>query len=135
MSARFIHYKVAVPFLDAEHLALMDCIEKSCLNIKNSKYDLARENIKELYVLLDTHFRHEEQFMIDNSFPYYIYHVEDHAKILLHTHELLEQKDITLTLHLLMTLENAVFGHIDSHDMIYAAFCKGNPSLIIRDYS
>lgn len=128
--ARFVHYAVGIPEMDAEHYQLMLNIDT--LKVEFNKNLNVTASLLKLHDLLVAHFEHEEAFMQSFKYPFFAQHVVEHTELLrkLNTCINADCRKQRHEFKFISMLEHIVTGHIDHSDRQYKAFFDAHQTLL-----
>ena len=122
MRHRFIHYKLDLPVFDTEHFALFKAMYE-CVRLIRHKEDITAA-LHKLYLLMVAHTEHEETFLLDNDYPYFMDHKYSHDCILSRLSELIKTKATYMTEGLCHELDRLIVSHIDHYDLMFKDYYK-----------
>lgn len=120
--AVFANYQTGIVDIDAEHLEILELIEKISDAAKIRAWGLAITYITELQRLKDEHFSNEEHLMEKIHFPYLGHHRINHARILAELEKFIIQFQASGHGFTSERLVRLVLNHIDHYDRQYIAF-------------
>lgn len=124
-TSRFVHYRLDIPHLDEEHLALFKLLHR----IRTlDDFDTAYVLLQNAYVAFKEHTAHEEQYMSSVGFPYIAYHSDIHRMLSGAFIDLLMScsgcKSIESTTHSAVKFLEKLVDHIDHEDMQIGEFVR-----------
>ncbi|HWJ20637.1 MAG TPA: hemerythrin family protein [Geobacterales bacterium] len=127
------------PSIVDEHRLLTEKIDAASHEIESffaASSSQTRLDVKRIIILLEdirdiaqTHFQHEETFMIKNDFPGAIYHKRDHdylLKSLIHFTSSLNHGTVPFSPDIGVNLRSWLTYHIKKYDDAYVAFIEAS---------
>jgi hemerythrin len=124
-------YSVNNPNIDNEHKKLFDIAQEAFIEVEPTlKTRKIKEVLTKLYDYMKTHFKHEEEYMAQISYP----HIEDHKKLhieIIHSintfvKKLPSQSEDTFEKELAKIIDIALVHHIIQEDRKIIAWVKTN---------
>jgi len=111
--------------MDADHRELFGLLERLRLAVQENQPEPIPLNIlKELVRFSETHFRLEEQLMVQAEFPAMLLHRAEHEKLLAQIRELyakVSKGDLPLSLSVFQFLYGWLARHIEVKDKVLAS--------------
>lgn len=100
---------------DRVHAHVFDCVAEIASLVRNQQPHA--DQVHHLRLMLDEHFRYENDHLAQIKCPKYAAHVRDHARLLDHLDKIMQQKEIGTSLAYSVTvLENMFADHISYYD-------------------
>jgi hemerythrin len=114
---------VGVELFDSEHKQLVHFLNKLHIGImQGDPSDQLQQVLNGLIQYTDTHFKHEEDYMIMYDYPEYNKHKQEHRELVkrvIEYQQQLEEGKTAFTLEVMNFLKDWVVKHIQGSDMNY----------------
>jgi hemerythrin len=124
---------VRVQEIDAQHQGMVDLINQlHKAMMRGSDRAALSDIIGDLIAHTRTHFRYEEQLMLQGGYPGYVKHKQQHDVLLRHITDLDERYrngDLLLSFAVMIDLKGWALSHIAKYDVALGAYLNRAPRI------